>query len=60
MPNMNKYWEYVKENYPDARFNFWYSAGELLFYPNGGAEERDDALMTCFWRNGKFVIKGDF
>lgn len=59
-PNVNFYWNYVKELYPDARFSFWYSSGELHFYPNGGAEERDDPPMSCFRKNGQYVIKGDF
>lgn len=59
-PNVNYYWEEVKKLYPDARFDIWFSWGELQFYPDGGAEERDDGVMALVQENGKFVVKGDF
>lgn len=59
-PNVNAYWEHVKSMYPDARFNFWYSIGELHFYRDGKAEANDpdgDYVSSCFKKDGKFTIQ---
>lgn len=57
--NVNYYWGYVKEHYPDARFDFWFKWGELHFYPNAEAEYRDE-VMALLKENGKYVFKSNF
>ena len=54
--NVNLYWQYVQEKYPDAKFDFWYRHGELHFYPDGNSEE----IHACFKHNGEYVIKAGF
>lgn len=59
-PNINAMWDYVKERYPDARFDFWYRSGELHFWPTGEAEERGDYSYGCVVRDGEFTILTEF
>ena len=59
-PYINAFWEYVKEKYPDARFSFWWSIGELDFYPNGEAEASDGTQYCCIKENDEYIIKTDF
>lgn len=47
-PNINVLWQYVRGQYPDARFDFWYHVGELHFYPNGEAEKNGDPVYGAF------------
>ena len=35
---VNELWMIVREKYPDARFSFFFSHGELIFYEDGTAE----------------------
>ena len=59
-PDMNDYWTHVLEQYPDARFCFWYdTVGELLFYPDEAAENADHPY-SCIWRNRQFAIVTEF
>lgn len=46
-PNVNLFWEAVRAAYPDARFDFWGSAGELHFYRCGDHEASGDAPWAC-------------
>lgn len=55
-PNVNAYWGYVITKYPNAVFDFWYSTGELLFYPHAKAEHP----YSCIIKDGKFTILYDF
>ena len=57
---MNAYWDFVKSQYPDARFDFWYSIGELHFYPDGEAEAAGGSPYGCYKEDDKFVIETDF
>lgn len=57
MPNVNEYWEYVKEQYPDARFDFWYKFGELHFYADGEKEAAGVTTYACIKQGDKFIIK---
>jgi len=59
-PNVNAYWEYVKSVYPGAVFDFWYSNGELHFFPDADAERQGNGPYGCIKENGKFVIKTEF
>lgn len=54
--NVNTFWEYVKRNYPDARFVRWFEDGELRFYPTGKNEKSEKKLGVCF-RDDKAHIK---
>lgn len=58
--NLNGLWNYVKERFPDARFCFWFSSGELIFYPDGNAEANNEREHSCFKQNGKTVIVEHF
>ena len=55
-PNVNAYWDHVREIYPDARFDFWYSSGELHFYRNADAERLGEK-SSCFAKGGTLVIE---
>ena len=46
--NVNTFWEYVRKQYPDARFVHWFEDGELHFYPNGRYERNEKKLGVCF------------
>ena len=60
-PNVNAFWEYVRSQYPDARFDFWYSAGELHFYPDGKMESASDGYTySCIKKDGQFQIIAEF
>ena len=59
-PNVNKFWYFVKEKYPDARFDFWYSAGELHFYPDGEAEKAGGSPYSCVVMDDMLVILAEF
>lgn len=60
-PNVNAFWEYVRSKYPDARFDFWYSAGELHFFPDGNAEAAPDGYTYgCILKDGKYKILTEF
>ncbi len=58
--NINAFWAFVKEKYPDARFDFWYHTGELHFYPNGYTEEHFDHPFACIRKDGRLVIVYDY
>lgn len=55
-PNINIFWDYVKERYPDARFSFWFCVGELQFWLNGEAERDGENVYSCIMKDGKFCI----
>lgn len=55
-PNINAFWDYVKECYPDARFSFWFRVGELQFWPTGEAERDGEDVYGCIMKDGKFCI----
>ena len=46
--DVNKYWDFVKSKYPDARFVRWFEDGELHFYPDGKSERDQKNLGSCF------------
>jgi len=46
--DVNRFWEFVKARYPDARFERWFPDGELHFWPNGEAERKGENLGSCF------------
>jgi hypothetical protein len=54
--NVNDVWTLVREKYPDARFSFFFSNGELIFYPSGDAEHEFSATI----KNGRLEITEDF
>ena len=59
--NINHMWMFVKEKYPDARFDFWFEVtGELIFYPTGKAEDDLRPNCSCVIENGKYTIKTAF
>ena len=54
--NVNFYWSYVKKQYPEAIFKFWYRIGELLFYANKEMEQKN-IVYHCFKKeDGRYVI----
>ena len=55
-PNVNYYWQYIIERFPDAVFDFWYSSGELIFYTSRLAENPS----SCYMLNGKLTIEHSF
>ena len=58
-PNINAYWQYVKEHYPDAIFDFWYHNGELHFYANKEMEQ-NGYTYGCIKKDGVFQILTEF
>ena len=58
--NVNAFWDYVRDRFPDARFDFWYHVGELHFFPDGAAEKRGE-IWSCYKdSNGRFHIVSEF
>lgn len=59
--NINHMWSFVKDEYPDARFDFWFEVtGELLFYPTGKAEKDLEPNYSCVIRDSRYVIMTEF
>ena len=56
-PNVNKFWDYVKSQFPDARFVYFYLVGELQFYPNGTLEAQGGKPYSCVKECGEYVIR---
>ena len=46
-PNVNAYWGFVRDQFPDARFDFWYRAGELHFFRDGDHERSGESPWSC-------------
>jgi hypothetical protein len=56
--DVNRYWEFVRKKYPDARFVRWFFDGELHFYPDGESELYDENLGSCYRDdNASLVVK---
>ena len=55
-PNVNKFWYFVKQQYPDARFDFCDSVGELKFVPDGAAESAGGTPYSCVLMDDMLVI----
>ena len=59
--NINHMWMFVKEKYPDARFDYWFEeTGELIFYPTGRAEDKLSPTYCCVIRYGQYTILTEF
>ena len=58
--NINNYWEAVTAKYPDAVFDFWYSAGELHFYKSLEDKRNGADVCSCLKTDGVYVFKEDF
>lgn len=59
------FWDYVKNNYPEAIEVSWIPGLELMFYPDKAAEEAEDGLgekiYSCHRNgNGNLMISEDY
>ena len=56
--NEQEYIDYVKTLYPNMIVDFWYSHGELHFYPSENSDP--ERVHACVRVDGKFIIKDEF
>ena len=55
-PDVNRFWEFVKTKYPDARFVRWFPDGELHFWPDGKSEKKGENLGSCYRQDNAALV----
>ena len=58
--DINEYTDYVKSIYPEMVVDYWFQHGELIFYKTQYDFDHMKDVMSCYKKDGKFVIVDEF